>query len=316
MALIVSNSPHLRSKVNTPFLMKQVIIALIPAGAASIYLFGPQAIWLISNCIISALLTEAVILKIRKKPLCINDFSAILTGLLLALTLPPSTKWYGASLGSIVAVSVGKHIFGGLGSNIFNPALVGRAFLMAAYPKMLTTFSSPRIVDAVTTAPPDALSGATPLVLLKFNQIAVDIGDLFIGRVSGSLGETSAICLIIGAIYLLLRKVISWRIPLSLLLTTTILSAIFFLLNPSWGSVWFHLFGGGLLLGAFFMATDPVTTPTTKRGRYIFGIGCGVLIMIIRYFSGLPEGVMYSILFMNALTPLINRYTKPRRFGT
>lgn len=307
MNLRITSSPHLYAKVNTPFLMKQVIIALAPAGIASIYLFGQQAIWLMANCIISALLTEIVILKIRKKPLCINDFSAILTGLLLALTLPPSIKWYGASLGSIVAISIGKHIFGGLGANIFNPALVGRAFLMAAYPKMLTTFINPSSVNTI--------SSATPLILRKFSQVITPTSTLFFGKVSGSLGETSAICLIIGGLYLLIRKVAGWRIPLSLLLTTIITSAIFFLINPSWGSVWFHLFGGGLLLGAFFMATDPVTTPTTKRGRYIFGIGCGVLIMIIRYFSGLPEGVMYSILFMNALTPLINRYTKPRRFG-
>lgn len=307
MALLISNSPHLKSKVNTPFLMKQVIIALIPAGIASIYLFGQQAIWLMANCIISALLTEIVILKIRKKPLCINDFSAILTGLLLALTLPPSIKWYGASLGSIVAISIGKHIFGGLGANIFNPALVGRAFLMAAYPKMLTTFINPSSVDTI--------SSATPLILRKFSQVITPASTLFFGKVSGSLGETSAICLIIGGLYLFIRKVIDWRIPLSLLLTTIITSAIFFLINPSWGSVWFHLFGGGLLLGTFFMATDPVTTPTTKKGRYIFGVSCGALIMIIRYFGGLPEGVMYSILFMNALTPLINRYTKPIRFG-
>ena len=311
MTLIVSNPPHLKSKVNAPFLMKQVIIALIPAGAASIYLFGQQAIWLMSNCMISAVITEVVILKIRKKPLCINDFSAILTGLLLALILPPSMKWYGASLGSIVAVGIGKHIFGGLGSNIFNPALVGRAFLMAAYPKMLTTFELPRIMDAAPTTSPDVLSGATPLALLKFNQITVDIGDLFIGKVSGSLGETSAACLIIGGAYLLLRKVADWRIPFSLLTTVTLIS----IFNPIKGSVLFHLFSGGLLIGALFMATDPVTTPVTKKGRYVFGISCGLLIMVIRYFSGLTEGVMYSILFMNAFTPLINKYTKPRRSG-
>ena len=308
MTLTVSNPPHLKSKVDTPFLMKQVLIALLPAVVASIHFFGIRAAMLIANCILSAVVTERIILLLRKKPSAISDYSAIVTGLLLALTLPPSLPWYVASLGSIVAISIGKHIFGGLGANIFNPALIGRAFLMAAYPKMLTTFISPSSVDAI--------SSATPLVLRKFSQVITPTSALFFGKVSGSLGETSAICLIIGGLYLLIRKVAGWRIPLSLLLTTTITSAIFFFLNPSWGSVWFHLFAGGLLLGAFFMATDPVTTPTTKRGRYIFGIGCGVLTMIIRYFSGLGEGVMYSILFMNALTPLINRYTKPRRFGT
>ena len=308
MALIITNPPHLKSKVNTPFLMKQVIIALLPAVVASIYFFGIRAVMLIANCTLSAIITERIVLLLGKRPSTISDYSAAVTGLLLALTLPPSLPWYAATLGSIVAIGVGKHIFGGLGANIFNPALIGRAFLMAAYPKMLTTFIKPGSVDAI--------SSATPLALRKFSQVITPASTLFFGKVSGSLGETSAICLIIGGLYLLIRKVAGWRIPLSLLLTTTITSAIFSLLNPNWGSVWFHLFGGGLLLGAFFMATDPVTTPTTKRGRYIFGIGCGVLIMIIRYFSGLPEGSMYSILFMNALTPLINRYTKPRRFGT
>ena len=308
MTLTVSNPPHLKSKVDTPFLMKQVLIALLPAVVASIHFFGIRAAMLIANCILSAVVTERIILLLRKKPSAISDYSAIVTGLLLALTLPPSLPWYVASLGSIVAISIGKHIFGGLGANIFNPALIGRAFLMAAYPKMLTTFIKPSSIDAI--------SSATPLVLRKFSQVITPNSALFFGEVSGSLGETSAICLIIGGLYLLIRKVAGWRIPLSLLLTTTIISTIFFLIDPSWGSVWFHLFAGGLLLGTFFMATDPVTTPTTKRGRYIFGIGCGVLILIIRYFSGLGEGVMYSILFMNALTPLVNRYTKPRRFGT
>jgi len=308
MTLIVSNPPHLKSDVTTPFLMKHVIIALLPTMAAAIHFFGIRAVMLIANCILSAIITERIILLLRKKPLIISYYSAAVTGLLLAFTLPPSLPWYVATLGSVVAISIGKHIFGGLGANIFNPALIGRAFLMAAYPKMLTTFISPSSVDAITSA--------TPLVLKKFSQVITPTSALFFGKVSGSLGETSAICLIIGGLYLLIRKVADWRIPLSLLLTATITSAIFFRLDPNWGSVWFHLFSGGLLLGAFFMATDPVTTPTTKKGRYIFGIGCGVLILIIRYFSGLPEGVMYSILFMNALTPLINRYTKPRRFGT
>jgi len=308
MSLIISSPPHLKSKVNTHFLMKQVLIALLPAVAASVYFFGIKAAILIANCILTAIITERIILLLRKKPSTLNDYSATVTGLLLALTLPPSVAWYAATLGSIIAISIGKHIFGGLGANIFNPALIGRAFLMAAYPKMLTTFISPNSVDAV--------SSATPLILRKFSGIITPTSTLFFGKVSGSLGETSAICLIIGGLYLLIRKIAGWRIPLSLLLTTTITSIILYLINPSWGSIWFHLFSGGLLLGAFFMATDPVTTPTTKRGRYIFGIGCGMLIMIIRYFGGLPEGVMYSILFMNALTPLINRYTKPRRFGT
>jgi len=283
--------------------MLQVIVALLPAIAASIYFFNQRAVWLILNCTLTALITERVVLKIRKKPSGLSDLSAALSGLLLALILPPSTRWYAAMLGSIFAILVGKHIFGGLGSNIFNPALIGRAFLMAAYPKMLTTFIVPHSVDAITSA--------TPLTLIKFSQVVTPVGDLFWGKVSGSLGETSALCLIIGGLYLLIRKIADWRIPLSLIATVVIIS--FF--TPAKGSVLFHLFSGGLLIGAFFMATDPVTTPVTRRGRYIFGLSCGLLIMIIRYFSGLPEGVMYSILFMNAFTPLINRYTKPKKFG-
>ncbi len=308
MNLKITHSPHLKDKINTSYIMYQVVIALLPATIAAIYFFRQRAIIIITTCVFSAIITEEVVSRLRKIPSTIRDGSALVTGLLLALTLPPATKWYAAVLGSVVAISIGKHVFGGLGSNIFNPALLGRAFLMAAYPKMLTTFTKP--------FPSDAISSATPLILKKFSQTITPTIDLFLGRVAGSLGETSALCLVIGGIYLLVRKIANWRIPLTLLLTTIIVSAGFYFFNPSWGSVAFHLFSGGLLLGAFFMATDPVTTPVTKKGRYLFGIGCGILIMIIRYFGGLPEGVMYSILFFNALTPLINRYTKPKRYGT
>jgi electron transport complex protein RnfD len=247
------------------------------------------------------------VLKIRRKPSSISDYSAALTGLLLGLSLPPSTKWYAATVGSIFAILVGKQIFGGVGQNIFNPALLGRAFLMAAYPSMLTTWVNPFTLDAVTQA--------TPLALRKFDHIIAPLGDLFLGRVSGSLGETSALCLILGGIYLLIRGIADWRLPVSIIVTATLVSSLFYSLDPLWGSPLFHLLSGGFMLGVFFMATDPVTTPVTKKGRYIFGIGCGILLMVIRYFSGLPEGVMYSILFMNALVPLINRYTQPLPFG-
>ena len=317
MRLIVSSPPHLQSEINTPYVMRQVIIALLPVVIAAGYFFGLRALLLILNCVLTSIITEGVILKMRKKTLAINDYSAALTGLLLALTLPPSTSWYAACLGSVVAVGVGKHIFGGLGSNVFNPALIGRAFLMAAYPKMLTTFISPKsILTLNETTKVDALSTATPLSLIKFNQEITSVMDLFIGRVSGSLGETSALLLILGGLYLVIRKIADWRIPLSLILTVTLISLIGFIRNPLNGSVLFHLFSGGLLLGAFFMATDPVTTPITRKGKFIFGIACGLLIMVIRYFSGLPEGVMYSILFMNAFTPLIDRCTRPLRYGT
>jgi len=316
MRLRVSSSPHLQSDLNTSHIMRQVIIALLPAVMAAGYFFGLRAILLILNCVLSAVITESIILKMRKKVLAIGDYSAALTGLLLALTLPPSTSWYAACIGSVVAVGVGKHVFGGLGSNIFNPALIGRAFLMAAYPKMLTTFALPKNILALTeTTKIDALSTATPLSLIKFSQETTPTIDLFTGRISGSLGETSAALLILGGLYLLIRKIADWRIPLSMILTVALISLFGFIRSPLNGSVLFHLFSGGLLLGALFMATDPVTTPITKKGRFIFGVSCGLLIMIIRYFSGLPEGVMYSILFMNSFTPLIDRYTRPARYG-
>jgi len=307
MQLIISSSPHLKEKYSISCIMRQVIFALIPAAVASVIFFRHHAILLILLCVLSCATTEEIIARIYEKKWIIKDFSAVLTGLLLALILPPTTSWYAAILGSIFAIFVGKHLFGGLGYNIFNPALLGRAFLMATYPKMLTHYILPFSLDS--------MSNATPLVLRKFNHILVSLKDLFLGNVGGSLGETSALCLIIGGLYLLIRKVADWRIPLSMLVTVIGVSSIFYLINPLNGSPLFHLFNGGFLLGTFFMATDPVTTPVTKKGRYIFGAGCGILIMVIRIFSGLPEGVMYSILFMNAITPLINRYTRPKRFG-
>ena len=305
---IISESPHLKSRVKTPYVMKQVIIGLLPAVIASVIFFKYWAVFLILNCCLTAVITESIICKIRRQPLVLNDYSALVTGLLLALILPPSISWYAATLGSVFAVIAGKHLFGGIGSNIFNPALIGRAFLMAAYPKMLTVYVKPFDIDAI--------SSATPLALRKFSHVMTPLNDLFLGNVAGSLGETSAFCLIIGGAYIIIRKIADWRTPVSLLFTTAIIAFIFHRINPTNGSVLFHLLSGGLLIGALFMATDPVTTPITKRGRYIFGIGSAIVIMVIRYWGGLQEGVMYGILFMNAFTPLINRYTKPKRFGT
>ncbi|MCF7873664.1 MAG: RnfABCDGE type electron transport complex subunit D [Candidatus Omnitrophica bacterium] len=305
--LIVSGSPHLKERVKTSHIMRDVIMGLIPAAGASIYFFGISAAILIFNCIVTALITERIINQIRKQKNSLSDYSAAVTGLLVALILPPSIAWYGATMGAVFAILVGKHLFGGLGSNIFNPALLGRAFLAAAYPKMLTTYISP--------SQPDAITEATPLMLQKFSHKLTSLDKLFLGDVSGSLGETSAICLLVGGVYLLLRKSAGWRIPVSLLVTVILISTVGYLINPNFGAPIFHLLAGGLLLGTFFMATDPATTPVTIKGRFIFGATCGILIMLIRYFSNLPEGVMYSILFCNALVPLINRYTRPKAFG-
>jgi len=307
MPLVISISPHNKSRINTASLMREVIYALLPATAAALYFFHWAAFFVILNCVVTSIITEEIVLRIRRKPSAIRDGSSILSGLLLALVLPPAIKWYAATLGAVFAILVGKQLFGGLGFNIFNPALIGRAFLMAAYPKMLTSWVEPFTLTAVTSA--------TPLALRKFGHTLTPVVHLFLGNVAGCVGETSAVCLIAGGVYLLVRKIADWRVPLSLIATAAGYAFIFYRINPLNGSVLFQLFSGGIMLGAFFMATDPVTTPVTKKGRFIFGIGCGASIMTIRYFSGLPEGVMYSILFMNALVPLINRYTCPRSFG-
>ncbi len=307
MQLVVSASPHKRGALNTSRVMFHVIVGLLPVIAASVYFFRYEAVFLILNCVVTCVVTEEIIIRIRKRPSTIKDGSSVVTGLLLAFVLPPSVPWYVATLGSVVAILVGKQLFGGLGYNIFNPALVGRAFLMAAYPKMMTTWVEPYTLSAVTQA--------TPLAMRKFNHIITPSIDLFLGNVPGCLGETSALCIIIGGLYLLIKKVADWRIPLTIIVTTSVIAFVGYVIDPLNGSVLFHLFGGGLLLGAFFMATDPVTTPVTKLGRIIFGVGTGVMIMVLRYFSGLPEGVMYSILFMNASVPIINRISRPLSFG-
>jgi len=288
--------------------MRAVIIALLPAACCGVYFYGLHALWLILTCIISCVATETVFLKLRRKKLRLSDSSAVLTGLLLAMVLPPGLPLWVAVIGSVAAITLGKQIFGGLGSNIFNPALVGRAFLMATFPVLLTKWISPFFLDAVTTA--------TPLGLMKFEHTYTPALKLFLGNIPGSLGETSALALIIGGLYLIIRRYMDWRIPVSYIGTVVAFGGILWLIdsdaNPS---VVFHLFAGGLMLGALFMATDPVTSPVTKKGRWIFGIGAGLLVVIIRSGRGLPEGVMYSILLMNAVTPLINRYTRPKVFG-
>ncbi|TET45252.1 RnfABCDGE type electron transport complex subunit D, partial [Candidatus Aerophobetes bacterium] len=215
--------------------------------------------------------------------------------------------WWAAVLGSVFAMAIGKQIFGGLGHNIFNPALIGRAFLMTTFPVLMTTWANPITLDTI--------SGASPLGMLKFEHQTVSLYHLFTGNVSGSLGEASALAIIIGGIYLLGRRYADWRIPLSYLATVAGLSGIFWLINPGYGSPSFHLLAGGLMLGAIFMATDPVTTPITRQGRWLFGVGAGVLVVVIRLWGGYPEGVMFSILLMNALTPLVNRHTIPVQLG-
>lgn len=303
---IISSSPHQRCELDTPHIMYHVILALVPAVVMSVIYFGLSALILMVVSMLTAVLTEALLMKyVLKKDNPVMDGSAALTGLLLAMCVTPELPVWTMVIGSAFAVGIGKVVYGGLGNNIFNPAHIGRAFLLAAYPVYMTTWRWPEIGNAGI----DAMTTATPLALLKVEGIATPVWNLFIGNTAGSLGETCAAALIIGGIYLLVKKIIDWRIPVAYLGTVFLLSAVMGE-NP-----FFHIFAGGLMIGAFFMATDYVTSPVTRKGRIIFGVGCGLLTVLIRNFGGYPEGVCYSILLMNAVTPLIDRWTVPKRYG-
>jgi len=296
--------------------MYSVIISLLPAAIASVYFFRLRAVILLLSCIAASIATEALFLWVRKMPFhSLYDGSAVITGTILAMTLPPSLPLELAIIGAVVAIGIGKQVFGGLGHNIFNPALVGRAFLQTAFPVAMTTWIPP-VMMKVNTA-----TFATPLGNLKF-QDAITKGaltslkELFWGNVGGCLGETSAVALILGGLYLLFRRSIDWRIPVGIILSLCIFTGIFWLANPGkYASPLFHILAGGLIIGAFFMATDMVTSPISPLGAWIYALGIGLVIGLIRLFGGYAEGVMYSILFMNAFVPLLNRYTRPRILG-
>ncbi len=304
----LTTSPHLHSKWTTSKVMWFVVAALVPSIAASLTFFGWTQIFIIIVAVAFSVGTEISIQAIRKKQITWFDGSAALTGLLLALTLPPNFSLSATAIGAIVAIGLGKQIFGGLGYNIFNPALVGRAFLQAAFPVQITTWTKPNFaVDSVTSA--------TPLAALKFDKIFTDTASMTIGNIGGSLGETSAIAVLIGGIFLIAVGIVNWRIPLSMIIGMLVFGGIFWLIDPQNPTPVFHIFAGSFLFGAMFMATDWVTSPITNKGMWIFGFGISFVLIIIRIYGGLPEGVMYSILFMNGFVPLINRYTKPTIFG-
>lgn len=287
-----------------------VVLSLIPAGIAGVYIFGLGALQVIILGVVAAVITEMVLQSVTKKKVTVLDGSAVLTGLLLAYNLPPNVPFWLPIIGSVFSIAIGKHIFGGLGQNIFNPALVGRVFLMASWPKYMTTFTKPLNYDAITSA--------TPLAIMKEGKVLEKISylDLFLGNRGGCIGEVCIIALIIGAIFLLLRGYISWHIPASYIITTALFTYIFGAKVFFAGDWLFHLLSGGLILGAFFMATDYVTSPLTAKGQIVFGIGCGLLTAVIRLWGGYPEGVSYAILMMNAAAPIIDRYTKKRIYGT
>jgi len=304
----LTTSPHLHSNWSTQKVMCYDVAAIIQSIAAALVFFGWMQIFIIITAVVFAVGTEAAIQSIRKKKVTWFDGSAALTGLLLALTLPPNFSLSATAIGSVVAIGLGKQIFGGLGYNIFNPALVGRAFLQAAFPVQITTWTQPNFaVDGITSA--------TPLAAFKFDKIFTDTVPMAIGNVGGSLGETSAIAVLVGGILLIAVGIVNWRIPLSMIIGMFVFGGIFWLINPQNPSPIFHIFAGSFLFGAMFMATDWVTSPITNKGMWIFGLGISLVLVVIRIYGGLPEGVMYSILFMNGFVPLINRYTKPTIFG-
>ena len=317
--LKVHASPHIFHHQNLKFVMYAVIITLLPALGGSVYFFGLRALYLVLLSVAAAVSAEVICQLAYKKPITITDGSAIITGILLAFNLPPGVPYWMPVVGSVFAIVVAKQFFGGLGYNFINPALAGRAFLMASWPVSMThDWLAPA---SGTISGLDGITRATPLNLIKAADVDPSIitrltsteslQHLFFGNVGGCLGETSALLLLIGGIALLVLKIIDYRITFSYIGTVAVLALIL----PTRGTVPFHLLSGGLLLGAFFMATDLVTSPVTKRGRWIFGIGCGVFTMLIRIFGGYPEGVSYSILFMNVWTPFIDRYTRGKRFG-
>ena len=295
--LTVSLSPHVRSGATTRRIMLDVCLALLPAVIFAVYWIGFGVLLTVLLSVASAILSEFLMEKALRRPVTIDDGSAAVTGLLLALTLPAGTPWYVPVLGSVFAICIAKQVFGGLGDNFVNPALAGRAFLLASFPAAMTTY--PLVADAVTSATPLSSEFAG----------SVDYLQAFIGCIGGCIGEVSTLALLIGAVYLLIRRVIDWRIPLSYLGTMALLTVI------GGGNVLDSVLLGGTVLGAFFMATDYVTSPVTSWGRVIYGVGIGIINYTIRRWGAYPEGTTYAILLMNIAAPLIERFTRPRKYG-
>lgn len=322
--LLLQAAPFLRRGLTTPRLMVEVVVGLLPVVGAAIWYFGLSAILVLGAATAGAVGTEWAFSAASERGRSLRDNSAALTGLLLGLTLPPGFPLWMAFLGGAAGIGLGKLVFGGLGQNLFNPALVGRAFLQAAFPTAITTWSAPGDFFTVRSsnfalpflrASVDAVTTATPLGLKKFAHQDTDLFQLLVGNTAGSLGETCAIVIVFCGIFLAVRRTYDWRIPVSILATVSAVSALVCLFNPASPSPLFMLTSGGLLFGSVYMATDPVTSPLAPRGAVAFGVGVGLLVAAIRLWGGLPEGVMYAILLMNAATPLIERVTQPRPFG-
>jgi electron transport complex protein RnfD len=318
--LTISPSPHVHGGDSVKKNMYGVVIALLPALAASVWFFGLDALWVVLTSVLSCVLIEAAIQKfVLKVPVSVTDGSAALTGLILAFNLPSNLPIWIIVIGALVAIGVGKMTFGGLGQNIVNPAILGRVFLLVSFPAQMTSWPLPNAVDGTT--------GATPLGIMKegllsgktVSELMPEIptnADLLMGGIGGSLGEVSAIALLIGFAFMLVRKIITWHIPVSILATMFVFGGILHLASPEqYACPTFHILTGGALLGAIFMATDYVTSPMSYKGMLIYGFGIGLLTMLIRTFGAYPEGMSFAILIMNIVTPLINTYCKPKRFG-
>ncbi len=327
--LNISTSPHLTQGASVDIIMRHVVWAMLPSALFAVYSFGWNAALVLLTAVGSCVLTEHLLCRISGKPTTISDWSAVITGLLLGLTLPPIFPVWMTFLGGMFAIGMGKFLFGGLGYNVFNPALVGRAVLQAAFPVAITTWSAGFLSDRFTSlsssvlALPfmkptvDAVAGATPLSAFKFDGVVADTTDLALGLVSGSTGETSAVLILLGGAYLVFRNFMNWRIPASILTTVFVLSGILYLTDPlTYPSPLFMIFSGGLMLGAVFMATDMVASPMTSLGVVLYGAVIGAMVVVIRIWGGLPEGVMYAILLGNALAPHIDRLIRHRVYGT
>ncbi len=313
--------PHFHSGERVNRIMFHVIMSLMPIVFFSVYLYGLSVVFLLLVCILGCVLTEYFFVRRFGKPALetIQDFSVILTGLLLALTLPPGFPLWMAFVGSIVSVCLGKWMMGGLGQNVFNPALVGRVFLQAAFPAAMTSWSEPLVLGRFSNFIPSSLSfpftyqvsawtGATPLASMKYSQDVVDIGHLFWGSVAGSSGESSALLILVGGLYLAYQKYLDWKIPVGILMSVWLLTTVIGLFSSQSPDPFAMLFSGGLFLGAFYMATDMVTSPVTYWGIWAYSVLIGVLVVVIRLWSGLPEGVMFAILIGNSLSPLFNQF--------
>ncbi len=311
--LAAATAPHLFDAGSTTRrMMLDVLLAVLPVVGASLWYFRGHAVRVTLLCVVVALLTEAVVCRMRNRKASLGDGSVLITAVLLAMSLPPELPSFAVCLGTFVAVALGKMAFGGLGQNLFNPAMVGRAFLMACFPAAMTQWTAPASIESV-----DAVSAATPLAEAKFSGEFSELGPLLTGNISGSLGETSAIAVAIGGLWLLIRRAGDWRLTVGMLLGASVGAIAEWLIRGSGASfgVLQHLCSGGVMLGAFFIVTDPVTTPLSTRGRWCFGLFVGVIVMVIRLFAGYPEGVMFAVLLGNAVTPLINQWTMPTPVG-